>query len=455
MRQRNKNFLLPTSVEQGKPIKGAGRIALLIFIAAVLIAAALISVGREQSRLRDDMRRRIDFFTRFAEILKGKDISDSDANDLLWLINPPFLDLLDRKKEIHGVFCLYDENKQLISSTPVGQPRELDRLDALAEQSLNGLPVKANPLIILMHGAHLVETNPPIYYAYVLEATPLPTTWREMLRWLYRALLWSMVLLGPRIWQKKRKDKEFYEESRRPPMNSPFLLTWLGQGGFAMNIAGKTIYLDPYMSDMVGKKEGLQRLVPPPLDPADARPDVYLVTHDHMDHLDTDFIKQMDCAGITFICPESCKTALLALGKGIDENQITVVNRGDTLELDGFALCAVYADHTPDSVGFVVTVNDLIVYFTGDTLYGDKVGAGVDADIICCCVNGKWGNMNAEEAVRVALRSGASVAIPNHYGMFAENTVDPAIFCAMAGAAGLKTYTMEHNETIDLTKLLR
>ena len=233
-----------------------------------------------------------------------------------------------------------------------------------------------------------------------------------------------------------------------------FTLTWLGQGGYALQIGEKTVYLDPYMSDMVEKKEGLARLVPPPLDPAQARPDYYLATHDHMDHLDTDFIRQMDCAGVRFICPESCKTALLALDKGIVEGQITVINRGDALELDGFTLRAVYADHTPDSVGFAIAAGGVTLYITGDTLYGDEVGAGVDADVICCCVNGKWGNMDAEEAVRVALRSGARLAIPNHYGMFAENTVDPAVFCAMAGAAGLKTYTMQHNETVDVKGLL-
>ena len=41
------------------------------------------------------------------------------------------------------------------------------------------------------------------------------------------------------------------------------------------------------------------------------------------------------------------------------------------------------------------------------------------------------------------------------YGMFAENTADPAVFCAMDGAAGLKTYTMQHNETVDMKGLLQ
>ena len=237
-----------------------------------------------------------------------------------------------------------------------------------------------------------------------------------------------------------------------------FLLRWLGQGGYAVNInafgVSKTVYFDPYMSDMVERKEGLTRLAPPLIVPAEACPDYYLATHDHMDHLDTAFIQQMDCAGVRFICPGSCKKALLALDKGIMEEQITVVNRGGALDLGDFALQAVYADHTPDSVGFVIIAGGIRLYFTGDTLYGEEVGAGVNADVICCCINGRWGNMDAAEALRVALRSGAKLAIPNHYGMFAENTADPADFCVPARAAGLRTYEMAHGESVNLLDLL-
>jgi len=236
---------------------------------------------------------------------------------------------------------------------------------------------------------------------------------------------------------------------------SIFTLTWLGQGGYALHVGGKTVYIDPYLSDMVEhSSEGLKRLAPPPIAPEDARPDYYLATHDHMDHLDIEFIEQMDCGGVRFICPASCKAALLKLDKGITAGQITVVGRGDTLALESFSLRAVYADHTPDSVGFVLTAGEITLYITGDTLYCDAVGADVRADVICCCINGRWGNMDAGEALRVALRSGARLAIPNHYGMFAENTADPADFCVPAQAAGLKTYALAHGEEVDLANLL-
>ncbi|MDR1463782.1 MAG: MBL fold metallo-hydrolase [Oscillospiraceae bacterium] len=232
-------------------------------------------------------------------------------------------------------------------------------------------------------------------------------------------------------------------------------LRWLGQGGYELILGGKRIYIDPYLSDMVEHSpEGLRRLVPPPISPAEARPDYYIATHDHMDHLDTDFIRELDCAGVRFLCPESCKAALLALGKGIAEDRITVLRRGETTEAEGFRVEAVAADHTPDSVGLVIVWDGGRLYITGDTLYGEGIGADVQADVICCCINGRWGNMNAEEAVLVSLRSGAKLAIPNHYGMFAENTADPADFVRPAQAAGLSVRVLTHGESVELESAL-
>ena len=237
-------------------------------------------------------------------------------------------------------------------------------------------------------------------------------------------------------------------------MPKEFTLRWIGQGGYALRCNGRTLLLDPYFSNMVERKEKLTRLVQPLWAAGDTKADDFLSTHDHMDHLDTDMIREMDVAGLRFLCPQSCRDALLALGKGIAEEQITVMYRGGFLDRGDFMVEALYASHTPDSVGFVITCDGIRLYITGDTLYDEQVGAGARADVICCCINGRWGNMDAAEAVEVALRSGAGVAIPNHYGMFAENTADPAEFVRLAEAKGVKTYVMEYGEEIDVAGLL-
>ena len=44
------------------------------------------------------------------------------------------------------------------------------------------------------------------------------------------------------------------------------------------------------------------------------------------------------------------------------------------------------------------------------------------------CINGKWGNMNYKEAVKLTKEIKPKIVIPMHYGMFKENTVDPNLF---------------------------
>ena len=63
-------------------------------------------------------------------------------------------------------------------------------------------------------------------------------------------------------------------------------ITWLGQGGFLLESQGFRLVVDPYISNCVFQKEGLARLHPFPVPMQELKPDLVLVTHDHMDHLD-------------------------------------------------------------------------------------------------------------------------------------------------------------------------
>ena len=64
-------------------------------------------------------------------------------------------------------------------------------------------------------------------------------------------------------------------------------ITWLGQAGLMFETRGKTILVDPYLSDSVAKIEPKNvRRVPVKEDLLSIRPDVVLCTHDHLDHID-------------------------------------------------------------------------------------------------------------------------------------------------------------------------
>ena len=172
----------------------------------------------------------------------------------------------------------------------------------------------------------------------------------------------------------------------------------------------QTILLDPYLSDLVERIEGLKRLAPPPILPADAHPGLYLVTHDHLDHLDADTISAMDTEGVAFAAPGSCVVKLAELG--IPNASITRLDRSGHLEFGRFFIEAVYARHTEDSIGLVLGCDGIRAYFTGDTELDDEVGRGLRCDALFTCINGRWGNMGIPEAIQLAERVNARLAIP-------------------------------------------
>ena len=65
-------------------------------------------------------------------------------------------------------------------------------------------------------------------------------------------------------------------------------------------------------------------------------------------------------------------------------------------------------------------------------------------NIAFLCINGKWGNMNVQEAVHVAKYIGANINIPNHYGMFASNTENLELFTSQLHNGFIMEYNREY-----------
>ncbi|MFN3377845.1 MAG: MBL fold metallo-hydrolase, partial [Runella zeae] len=63
-------------------------------------------------------------------------------------------------------------------------------------------------------------------------------------------------------------------------------ITWLGQSGFVFENEGQRLLIDPFYSDIVEQKQGLKRLMSPPISIEELRPDIIFITHNHMDHFD-------------------------------------------------------------------------------------------------------------------------------------------------------------------------
>ncbi len=230
---------------------------------------------------------------------------------------------------------------------------------------------------------------------------------------------------------------------------------WLGQGGFAFKTdQDEVLVVDPYISNACKTP----RLAPPALVPRDVRgdyersqktlmPDYILCTHDHLDHTDPDAIPELaETSQARFVGPPL--SGKVFRDKGLPDERIIQMSRGDTKNLGSVKVTAVYAKHTDDSVGYVLDFGGVTVYITGDTLWDARLTevARYKPDILMVCVNGKWGNMNVSEAARLTTELRPKIVVPMHWGMFAHNTVDPQDFVLAAKDGGVKAkiLIMEH-----------
>jgi len=200
-------------------------------------------------------------------------------------------------------------------------------------------------------------------------------------------------------------------------------ITWLGQSGYILNDGRNEICIDPYLSDIVNKVAGRERMVECPINPKHLKADVIICTHNHLDHLDPDAISDMDLNNKFFYAPSDCMEQLDKLGV---KNKVSF-NEGDKVIIGDFQLEAVFADHTVPAIGVIVRHRCKALYFSGDTYYNEKLEKLKDynIDYMFICINGQLGNMNVGEAVKLTKIINPKVGIPSHYGMFASNTEDP------------------------------
>lgn len=221
-------------------------------------------------------------------------------------------------------------------------------------------------------------------------------------------------------------------------------IRFLGQSGYLLQSGQTEIMIDPYLSDSVNRVGGRPRLLPIPLQPQDVHCDAIICTHNHLDHLDPDTVAGIAPAQF-YLTTDEGKEALRQQGR----TNVRALHAGEEVTVGDFRIHAVFADHTVEAFGVVVEAEGHRAYFSGDTLYNEKLFdiADLRPDVTFICINGRLGNMSTEEALTVARRIGAPVNVPTHYDMFASNSADPQAFAAhIAGGFIMdfdQTYTLD------------
>ena len=218
-------------------------------------------------------------------------------------------------------------------------------------------------------------------------------------------------------------------------------IKFLGQSGYIIKTENTEIMIDPYLSDSVNRVAGRPRTLPIPINPKYVKCDAVICTHNHLDHLDLDTVKDIN-NGQFFITTNEGKIELNKLGK----DNVVSLNVGESIVIGDIQITAVFADHTVEAFGLIVKAENKTLYFSGDTLYNEKLFdiAQYKPDITFICINGRLGNMNVKEALITAKRIGAKINIPNHYDMFASNSENPYLFSENIDGGNVLEFDMEY-----------
>ena len=210
-------------------------------------------------------------------------------------------------------------------------------------------------------------------------------------------------------------------------------VTWLTQAGLLFDTGKYKIMVDPYLSNSVAEQLDPEKYRRSPVDESvfDIKPDMILITHDHLDHLDPEtldkFLKGTD-KSITVLAGENAYFKIRSFG---GKHNYVLLTPHCVWSEGGVTVYSVHAEHSDrTAVGFIIDDGKDTFYISGDTLYNydviddvlDLVEDGVSYAFLP--INGVGNNMNASDAADFAYEIGAKCAVPIHYGLFDDINPD-------------------------------
>ncbi len=198
-------------------------------------------------------------------------------------------------------------------------------------------------------------------------------------------------------------------------------ITWLGQAGLLFEACGKKIMVDPYLSNACGKKNpASNRRVPVDEKFLAMKPDIIILTHDHLDHTDPETLEHYLCGDECVLVLASYNAWQIARTIGSGNNYVNF-NRHTQWTEGNLKFTAVKADHSDlCAIGVIIDDGEKKYYVTGDSLYNTEIFEDLPDDIeaVFLPVNGVGNNFNMADARRFAKDCGAKKAVPLHVGLF-------------------------------------
>lgn len=223
-------------------------------------------------------------------------------------------------------------------------------------------------------------------------------------------------------------------------------LYWLGQMGLLIDTGNTRICVDYFASPADG------RLTPPPF-PAETLTgiDMFIGTHDHIDHIDHDAWKIWAKTNpeALFAFPEAHMDSVL--GDGVSPSNAVGLNDGVSYTYKDITIHALAASHEfldrDEKTGlypylqYIIEANGVRIHHAGDTVRYEgmlpKIKSFGKINVQLLPINGRdakryridfIGNMTYQEAADFAGETVPGLVIPGHWDMFEINGEDPTLF---------------------------
>ena len=247
------------------------------------------------------------------------------------------------------------------------------------------------------------------------------------------------------------------------------VLRWLGQMGLLVRMGQTVLCIDYFASDLPGR----QVLPPVPVEEM-AGVDIFLGTHNHLDHIDHPAWRTWAsvCPNAKFVFPGLHQAEILA--DGIAADRCVGMNDGGCVRIGGVTVHAVAASHEfldrdektglYPYLGYVIQGNGVTLYHSGDTCLYEGMAACLrqwPIDIALLPINGRdaarlrrncIGNMTYQEAADLAGAIRPRITVPAHFDMFRGNTANPREFLAYMACKypDLKTFRPRLGVVVEL-----
>ena len=231
-------------------------------------------------------------------------------------------------------------------------------------------------------------------------------------------------------------------------MASNISVHYLGHSCFLITTPKAKILIDPFLT---GNPKAAAKA-------EDVECDFILVSHAHADHFG-DAVAIAKRTGATIVASyelalyagsQGAKVHPMGCGGGKDFSfgrvQLTIAHH--TSSVDGPSGSVMVGA----PVGFLITAEDRVIFFAGDTaltmdmqLLGDR--KPIDLALLPIGDNFTMGPEDAAEAVRLLK---PKLSVPMHYNTFEMIQVDPGVFAREAGKHGYQVEVMQPGASISL-----